>query len=143
MSRALLVLLIACLSCWVFLALPAALLFGPVALACSGVALVLCLVPAAFTLALGWGMEGQNAAYQLGVVLGGTGLRMFGVLGAGLAIYLLVPSLHGLQFWIWIIVFYLLTLAVEMRILLVGVAPARARAETAVAATPTTSGASR
>ena len=143
MSRALLVLVIASLCCWACLALPAALVLGPDTLAFSAVALALCLGPAALTLALGWNMERQNAAYQLGIVLGGTGLRMFSVLAAAAAVYLLVPYFHQLQFWIWIIVFYLLTLALEMRILLAGVAPTRARAEAAVAAPTTVSGASR
>jgi hypothetical protein len=120
MSRALLVLLIAGLSCWAALALPAALIVGPDALACSGLALVVCLVPAAITLALGWRMDRKDAAYQLGAVLGGTGIRMFGVLAAAAAVYLLVPYFRQPQFLIWIVVFYLLTLVLDVRLLLVG-----------------------
>jgi hypothetical protein len=48
------------------------------------------------------------------VVLGGTGLRLFFVLGAGLVLTGAVPYFQLQSFWVWVLVFYLFTLALEM-----------------------------
>ena len=52
-------------------------------------------------------------------VMGGTGLRMVFVVGAGMALFYLHPDFNHAAFWIWVIVFYLFTLTLEMVILLV------------------------
>jgi hypothetical protein len=89
-------------------------------LLCSIMALSLCLVPTVATLIWSfWGM-GQNPDQQLLAALGGTGVRMFFVLGVGL---LLSVSVHFLEqhkglFWLFVGVFYLSTLTLEMGLLL-------------------------
>jgi hypothetical protein len=88
-------------------------------LVCSPLALALCLVPSLATLAwVSWSAR-QAPEQQLTAALGGTGLRMFVVLGAGLFLSLSVPFLrqHALAFWIWTLVYYLGTLALEIVIL--------------------------
>jgi hypothetical protein len=119
--RRLAVFLGASLAFWVLVAVPARHLWGDTALAYSAVALGLCLVPTAVTLA--WAARALHGSpeQQLLLVLGGTGLRMFAVLTAGLVLYLRVEYFqkeHG--FWIWILVFYLFTLAAEMTLILSG-----------------------
>jgi hypothetical protein len=54
------------------------------------------------------------------MVLGGTGMRMGVVLGAGLLLYSFVPLFAQQAFWVWLLVFYLLTLAVEMVLVVKG-----------------------
>jgi hypothetical protein len=117
--RRLAVFLGASLAFWVLVAVPARHLWGDTALTYSAVALGLCLVPTAATLA--WAGRALNgpAEQQLLLVVGGTGIRMFAVLLAGLVLYLRVEYFqkeHG--FWIWILVFYLFTLALEMALIL-------------------------
>jgi hypothetical protein len=111
----------ASLAFWVLVAVPARRLWGDIALTYSAVALGLCLVPAAATLAwAGWALH-RSAEQQLLVVLGGTGLRMFTVLTAALVLYTRVEYFqreHG--FWVWVLVFYLFTLALEMGLVLAG-----------------------
>ena len=117
--RRLAVFLGASLAFWVLVAVPARHLWGDTALAYSAVALGLCLVPAAVTLAWAGRALHGSAEQQLRLVLGGTGLRMFAVLTAGLVLYMRVEYFqkeHG--FWIWVLVFYLFTLAVEMTLIL-------------------------
>jgi hypothetical protein len=83
---------------------------------CSVTALVLCLVPTALTfLWSSWGLK-QTADQQLVAVLGGTGVRMFFVLGLGLLLANTVDFLHAhqIKFWLWVLVFYMTTLALEM-----------------------------
>jgi hypothetical protein len=93
------------------------------ALGHSLVALLLCLVPAAATLAwASWGHDKSPEA-QVAAVLGGSGVRMFFVLGAGMLLTSLVPSFQRPGFWIWVLLFYLFTLALEM-VLLVRARPA-------------------
>jgi hypothetical protein len=109
------------LAFWVLVAVPARHLWGDTTLAYSAVALGLCLVPTAVTLA--WASRALQgpAEQQLLLVLGGTGIRMFAVLTAGLVLYMRVDYFqkeHG--FWIWVLVFYLFTLAVEMTLILSG-----------------------
>jgi len=55
------------------------------------------------------------------MVLGGTGVRVFGVLLAGFALFQGVPYFRQYPgFWTWLLVSYLFTLALEMALLLVG-----------------------
>ena len=70
----------------------------------------------------------QTPDQQLVAVLGGTGVRLFFVLGAGAAVGAWVPDFHGPGFWVWLLVFYLLTLALEVTLLLSG-PPAAERVE--------------
>jgi hypothetical protein len=106
---------------WALVALPAHHFWGMAAAVHSAVALGLCMVPATLTLAwAGWAVH-RSPEQQLLMVLGGTGLRMFLVLTAGLALYLRVDYFRNNPgFWAWILVFYLFTLALEMTLVLRG-----------------------
>jgi hypothetical protein len=96
------------------------------ALVYSVVALLLCLVPAALTMLwAGWGRT-QAPAQQVAAALGGTGVRLFFVLGAGLLLTNLVPYFHHPALWIWVMLFYLFTLALEVVLLVRGQAAANA-----------------
>ncbi len=106
--------------CWCLSACLALLVWGTPALVVSALAAVLCLIPCAGTLIwANWAVE-RSPLSQFAMVLGGTGARMFFVLGGGLALNLLFPSLRQLSFWIWVLFFYLLTLASEMTLLVSG-----------------------
>jgi hypothetical protein len=91
----------------------------------SGVACGLCLVPTALTLAWASHALRQAPEQQLLMVLGGTGIRLFGVLlGAwGLFNAEFGGELYfqkGPGFWTWVLLFYLFTLALEMTLVIVG-----------------------
>lgn len=87
----------------------------------SGTAMMLCLVPAAITLAWAQVAFRQNPEQQLMMALGGTGVRLFGVLIVALLLYRNVPLFRAEEgFLIWLVVCYLFTLAVEMLLLLKG-----------------------
>jgi len=89
-------------------------------LAASLTALTLCLVPTVVTfLWSAWVVKG-DPNQQLVAVLGGTGIRMFFVLGVGFLLGSTVPALEEkpIPFWLWVLVFYLLTLALEMTLIL-------------------------
>jgi hypothetical protein len=102
------------LTFWLLAAYPAHLRWGDSAVVYSAVALLLCLVPTTATLLwAGWALE-QSAEQQLGVVLGGTGVRMIFVLGLALVLHYSVPYFQQQSFWVWILVFYLVTLTLEM-----------------------------
>jgi hypothetical protein len=103
---------------WLATALPARILWGDTAVVYSTVAGLLCFLPMAATFiwserALHGTMEAQLAA-----VLGGTGLRMVFVAGAGIALYLLFPYFREQSFMFWVIAYYLVTLTLEMGLLL-------------------------
>lgn len=83
-------------------------------------ALVLCLVPATLTFLWGRWAFRQSPEQQMLMVLGGAGLRMVVVLGAGLVLYYAVPALRSDAFWLWLAGCYLLTLATEVGMLLAG-----------------------
>jgi hypothetical protein len=105
---------------WLLVAYPARALWGWQAVAYSAVALGLCLVPTLGTLAWGgWALD-QAPEQQVVMLLGGTGVRMAFVLGAGLALTSLVPGYFEQSFWVWLLVFYLFTLALEMVLLVAG-----------------------
>ena len=106
------------LAFWAAVSYLARLWWGHQAFVYSLVAVALCLVPMAATLLLAQRALRGSPEQQLLVVLGGTGLRMLVVLGAGLALYLLVPYFQEANFWIWILVFYLVTLALETGLML-------------------------
>jgi hypothetical protein len=102
---------------WGLLAIPASLLGGANALWLSGVAALLCLVPATATLVWAAATPARRPGDLLVLVVGGMGLRMTFVLGAGLVLYMLVPALHQTALWVWVLVFYLATLGLEAMLL--------------------------
>jgi len=114
-------LVIGCMVFWVLVAIPSRHLWGDSAAVFSGVAVLLCLIPTAVTMLwANWAFE-RAADQQIIMVLGGTGLRMFVVLSAGLALYTLIPYFQEHQgFWLWVLVGYLFTLALEMFLVLKG-----------------------
>jgi hypothetical protein len=86
----------------------------------SAVAAGLCLVPMAATLLwVSWGAQ-QSPDQQMVAVLGGTGVRMFAVLGVGLLLTNVSPYFRQGGFWFWVLAFYLLTLTLEMVIVVRG-----------------------
>jgi hypothetical protein len=88
---------------------------------CSSAAL-LCLLPTVGTLIWAEWCQGQSPEQQLTAVLGGTGVRMFFVLGTGLLLTNTIPFFgeHQQGFWLWLLLFYLLDLALEMTLLVAG-----------------------
>ena len=122
MIRRLVVLVICSLAFWALAAGLAYLVWEEqrdVLLPHSGVAFLLCLVPAVATMLWShWGLD-QSPDQQLVSILGGTGVRMFFVLGAGLFLTSQVAFFQDRGFWMWLLVFYLFILTLEM-LLLVG-----------------------
>lgn len=120
MIRRLLLLLLGALTFWVLVAVPArALGGGEAAVVYSGTALLLCVVPMAGTLAwTSWSLR-QGPEQQMAAVLGGTGLRMFLVLGAGWLVYSSFPYYQQQPgFYIWLVVCYVFTLALDIGLIL-------------------------
>lgn len=95
---------------------------GSAAVGYSLTALLLCVLPASLTLF--WSSRALDRDPQQAILLalGGTGIRMFFVLVAGLGLYQMVPyfKTYGPFFWVVVLIFYLFTLALEMTILLAG-----------------------
>jgi hypothetical protein len=87
---------------------------GATALGYSAAAAGLCLLPS--TLTLVWALCDNNHSPEERrlVILGGTGIRLFFVLGAGLALHSFLAYFHSQAFWLWLLVFYLFTLALEI-----------------------------
>lgn len=116
-------LLAGCATFWLLTALPARLLGGgDAAVAASGTALLLCLVPAVLTLAWATWVPQRDPQQQLLVVVGGGGVRMFFVLSAGLLLIELVPFYHerATGFLFWLLATYLFTLALEIMLMVAG-----------------------
>src|SRR2546422_1015886 len=89
---------------WLLALFPAWLLGGEKALVQSAVALLLCLVPALAT--LWWALRADAAPEkQLLATLGGTGVRLLVVLGAGCLLHLSWPDVFTENLWIWIAIF--------------------------------------
>jgi len=87
----------------------------------SGTALLLCLVPGLITIAWAGIALRQDPAQQLTMILGATGVRMFGVLLIALLLYQNVPPYQGQDgFLLWLVVCYLFTLTLELTLLLTG-----------------------
>jgi hypothetical protein len=107
---------------WVLAAVSVAYLGGPDATwAHSGTALLLCLVPGMVTLAWATHVERQDAGQQMTMLLGSTGLRLFGVLLVALFLYGSVPPFAGQDgFLVWLVACYFFTLALEMALILKG-----------------------
>jgi hypothetical protein len=108
------------LACWVVVIYPARLLGGEAAVVQSAVAAALCLAPSLATLAWACRTLERSPEQLVIVVLGGMLVRMAFVLGAGTAVYALLPDFRHVSFWIWVLVFYLITLTLEMVLLLAG-----------------------
>jgi hypothetical protein len=107
-------LLVVCSAVWVAAAYPAFLLRGEMGLVHSAVAAVVCLVPAGATLLLAkLGSPDQRAL----LILGGSGIRMFVVLGVVLLLNLTTSYFQPIGFALWVLVFYLVTLAMEVALL--------------------------
>jgi hypothetical protein len=105
---------------WLLLALPARNLGGgDSAVAQSGLAALLCLAPAAAVMAWSQWAFRKGGEQQIYAVLGGGGVRMFFVLGAGFLLSEVVGWYRGqIGFWTWLGVFYFFTLALEIALLL-------------------------
>jgi hypothetical protein len=119
-SRRVLILVGGVAALWVLLALPARHLGGgDEAVAQSGLAALLCLIPAAAVMVWAdWAFR-QSAEQRMYAILGGGGVRIFFVLGAALLLSELVGWYRGqIGFWVWLGVFYLFTLALEIVLLL-------------------------
>ena len=94
---------------------------GDAAVVYAGAAVLLCLLPTSLTLLWSSYALKQAPEQQLTAVLGGTGLRIFGVLLAGFALLRWVPYFREYPgFLIWLLVSYLVTLALEITLLLMG-----------------------
>jgi uncharacterized membrane protein YeiH len=90
------------------------------ALVFSATALGICLVPAVLTMAWAeWAF--RRAPHQfLVTVLGGTGLRLFVVLGAALAVNISLAYFQKRSFFLWVLALYVVTLVLETAVLLAG-----------------------
>lgn len=106
------------LGLWLVIAYPVRMCWGDAAIAYSGVALLLCLVPTAVTLLWCQRALAASPEQQLVAVMGGTVVRMAFVLAAGMAVYHGFAYFHRQSFWLWVIVFYLITLTLEMSLVL-------------------------
>jgi hypothetical protein len=108
---------------WLVAIYPAIRLWGNDMLLLSVVAMGLCLAPTLLTLLWGAWAQEQTPEQQLLMVLGGTGVRLFVVLGVGLGLSLGVAYFQEANlypFWTWVLVFYLVTLFIEVLILILG-----------------------
>jgi hypothetical protein len=108
---------------WLVAVYPAIRLWGNDMLPLSAIAMSLCLTPTLLTLLWGVWAQEQTPEQQLLMILGGTGVRLFIVLGVGLGLSLGVPYFQEANlypFWTWVLVFYLFTLFLEVLILVLG-----------------------
>jgi hypothetical protein len=121
--RRLSLLVAGCLAFWAVVVFPIRLV-DETAFVFSGVACLLCLLPTVVTFIWCHKSLQGTSEQRLLAVLGGSGVRMLFVIGAGMALFHLLPAFHYQRFWLWIIVFYLFTLTLEMVLLLTGQAAA-------------------
>jgi len=108
---------------WLATVMPASWVWGERMIVLTAVAAGLCLLPTVATLLWAICAQEQAPAQQLVMILGGTGVRMFVVLGVGLVLSSLVPYFKDANlypFWACILVFYLFTLGLEVGLLIVG-----------------------
>ena len=119
MSKRVLILVGGVAALWLLLALPARHLGGgDDAVLQSGLAALLCLVPATAVMVWAHWAFRQNVEQQTYVVLGGGALRMGFVLGVALVLTQVVGLFKDpTAFFVWLGVFYLATLALEIGLL--------------------------
>lgn len=104
---------------WLLLTGPAYHLAGTDALEGLSYAAGLCLVPGWVVLWFGSRLPGAGSpGTRVGVVLGGTVLRLLFVVGGVMGLGALRPELALKEFHVWVIVFYLATLMAETTLLL-------------------------
>lgn len=97
---------------WGLAVVPARFVWGEPAVWNSGVAALLCLLPAVATFL--WAQAARHSSEgRLVAMLGGSGLRMALVLAGGFGLTQLLPEWFSWSFWIWLMVFYAFTLGVE------------------------------
>jgi len=114
-------LLAAPLALWVLLAVPVRHLADDErAWIHSGVAVLLCLVPAALTFVVADRVMRRDPQQGTLILLGATGIRLFGVLTVALVLIFEVPLFAQGRFLVWLLVFYFFTLALELTLLLRG-----------------------
>ena len=80
--------------------------------------MALCLVPTVVTFLWFSKTAAASPEQQLVALLGGTGVRLAVVLGAGLALRAGFPETFSKAFFVWLMVFYLFTLFLEVSLLL-------------------------
>lgn len=103
---------------WVLCSFPAKWIWGEGMLLQSGVALGLCLIPAAISAIAVERLQNRSAELRVGVQLLGAFVRMAFVLGMGAALYKSVADFQKTSFWLWLIGAYLFTLTVEIAFLI-------------------------
>lgn len=109
------------LAFWVLLAVPVKhLADDDSAWPLSGVALLMCLVPAVITFVVGQRLLRSDPQQGPIILLGATGVRMFAVLAVALILMTTFPLFAQGRFLVWLLVFYFFTLALEMSLLLTG-----------------------
>ena len=102
---------------WVVLGLPARGLAGDEQLVFAGVAVTLSLVPGILTMLWAGWAHSQNPQMEALAVLGGTGIRMFGVLLVALAMFQGTELFRKPSFLLWVAGAYVFLLAVEVVLL--------------------------
>jgi hypothetical protein len=106
---------------WILAAWSGRHFWGDTAAVYSGVAVLLCLIPTALTLAWAGSERPCSPEQQLIRLLASTGIRIVVVLAGALALYGLFPYFHeGPGFLMWVVVFYLFTLGFETLLLVSG-----------------------
>jgi hypothetical protein len=105
---------------WLLVASPAYLLGEERAVVYSAVAVAICLLPAALTLLWAEWTFRKTPDMFLMTILGGTGIRMFVVLGVAFLINNQLTYFQHLSFWLWVLGAYFFTLALETTLLLAG-----------------------
>ncbi|HEV8060761.1 MAG TPA: hypothetical protein VGP68_12850 [Gemmataceae bacterium] len=113
MTKALTILIGGTIAVWAAAFLPARLLGGERTLVYSLVALLICLIPSAFTLAWACRTIKYRPSQAFVVIASGTGVRVTFVLGAGLILNQAVTYFEQTSFWLWILGFYMVTLCLE------------------------------
>lgn len=103
---------------WLLIALPARAAWGDATVLASAVALAVCLLPALGSLA--WVMWSWTRPVETQFVagMGGTGIRLFGVVAVSIGLVQNVPFLAENGFVPWVVLLYLLTLGLEVGLLL-------------------------
>jgi hypothetical protein len=118
--RKLILLIGGLLTLWVLVAVPARHLLGNWAVAYSGTAFLICLIPAIGTfLWVSWTREHASDSVPM-IFLAGTGVRLFVVSVAALVLTNVPFYSEHEYFWAWLLFFYLASLALEVAFLLSG-----------------------